>query len=97
MFEAIAAASMLKASEFQPQEAANMVWEHAVLQLYSDELFEVLAQRGVNHVDCEPQHLANIAWSCAEVSYTWSPLVDMASAAMAKLEEFGSKELGHIL
>lgn len=88
---------MLKASEFQPQEAANIVWAYAVLQLYSDELFEVLAQRGVHHADCEPRHLANIAWACAEVSYTWSPLVDMASAAMAKLEEFGSKELGNIL
>lgn len=74
-----------------------MVWAYAVLQLYSDELFEFLAHRGVHHADCEPQHLANIAWACAEVSYTWSPLVDMASAAMAKLEEFGSKELGNIL
>ena len=60
---------MLKASEFQSQEASNMVWNHTVLQICNDALFAVMTQQGVKQVECEPQHLANIAWGCAEISY----------------------------
>ena len=74
-----------------------MVWAYAVLQICNDALFAVMTQQGVKQVDCEPQHLANIAWACAEISYGYSPVADLASAALPKLEEFGSKELGNIL
>lgn len=52
----------------------------------------------VRQADLEPQHLANIAWACAEMSFAYSPLVNVIStAALQKLEEFGSKELGNLL
>ena len=120
----------------------RMLWG-LFIQFIQFVIDELVRPTKVHHADCEPQHLANIAWSCqflrhqqpaasptrwillddwqrqlrcrsqlylaalavwvtapgspgspgsAVVPWARSPLVDLASAAMAKLEEFGSKE-----
>ena len=74
MLGAIAAASISKIADFNPQDLANTAWAFATLQIKDEGLLGAIAAASISKIaDFNPQDLANTAWAFATAGHSPPP------------------------
>eukprot|EP00746_Dinoflagellata_sp_MGD_P154914 gnl/MRDRNA2_/MRDRNA2_85114_c0_seq1.p1 gnl/MRDRNA2_/MRDRNA2_85114_c0~~gnl/MRDRNA2_/MRDRNA2_85114_c0_seq1.p1 ORF type:complete len:249 (+),score=38.31 gnl/MRDRNA2_/MRDRNA2_85114_c0_seq1:256-1002(+) len=97
LLDAIAAASIARITEYNPQSIGNSVWAYAKLGItYVPVLNAISAPSLRKFHELIPQELANIAWSLATLQKEDVPLLDaISSEAIKKINHFATQNLSN--
>ena len=97
LFDAIAAESKPRLSEFNPQELANTAWAFATAGVPAPELFdEIAAESKPRLSEFNPQELTSTAWAFATAGVPAPELFDeIATASKPRLKKFNPQDLAN--
>ena len=85
LFDALAEASVQKASDLAPQHISNTAWAFATAKHASPALFDALAEASVQKAsDLDPQAIANTAWAFATAKHASPALFDALAMDIAR-------------
>ncbi|CAE8662450.1 unnamed protein product [Polarella glacialis] len=99
LFDAVAAAALLRIGEFSPQGLSITAWAFATVSRSDPKLFHVIAAASLTRVRAfSEQNIANMAWAYAKASRNDALLFDaLAVGAVTKIDEFIPQGLSNMV
>lgn len=97
LLDAIAAASIARINEYNPQSIGNSVWAYAKLGITHTPLLKAISAPSLRKLrELIPQEIANIAWSLATLQKEDAELLDAISyEAIKKISHFATQNLSN--